>query len=239
MASAGIIPGMITCVFSGSVAAFGLYLLSRCATYTSHRRSSFFAVAKLTFPKAAVFFDAAIATKCFGVSIRYAHLLHLSAGGDLFFSYLIIIKSLMPNVVSSIFHDLTSPDTQPPAWAISGRVWISLFMVILIPLCFLRRLDSLRHTSYIALFSVGTLCLPDIMARLIFAFLFSSIPCFDCYSLLLRETGWDYRTWGNSPSTFHTKFHLDIPSPGVRFHLLSKREDHQYSIFSFRHKESL
>ena len=71
MASAGIIPGIITCFFSGGVAVFGLYLLSRCATHTEHRRSSFFAVAKLTFPRAAVFFDAAIAIKCFGVSIRW------------------------------------------------------------------------------------------------------------------------------------------------------------------------
>jgi amino acid permease len=70
MASAGIIPGIITCIFSGVVAAFGLYLLSLCAGYTHHRRSSFFAVAELTFPRAAVFFDAAIAAKCFGVSIR-------------------------------------------------------------------------------------------------------------------------------------------------------------------------
>jgi amino acid permease len=70
MATAGVIPGMITCLFSGAVAVFGLYLLSLCATYTPHRQSSFFAVAELTFPRAAVFFDAAIATKCFGVSIR-------------------------------------------------------------------------------------------------------------------------------------------------------------------------
>jgi len=28
-------------------------------------------------------------------------------------------------------------------------------MFILVPLAFLRRLDSLRHTSYVALFSVG------------------------------------------------------------------------------------
>jgi amino acid permease len=70
MASAGVIPGMITCVFSGSVAAFGLYLLSIAAPKAPHRRASFFAVADLTFPKAAVFFDAAIAIKCFGVSIR-------------------------------------------------------------------------------------------------------------------------------------------------------------------------
>lgn len=139
MASAGIIPGVITCIFSGSVAAFGLYLLSLCARKTPHRRASFFAVAQLTFPRAAVFFDAAIATKCFGVSI----------------SYLIIIKALMPNVVASIFHDLTSPDTNPPAWALSERIWLTLFMLILIPLAFLRRLDSLRHTSYVALFSVG------------------------------------------------------------------------------------
>ncbi|KAI0046216.1 hypothetical protein FA95DRAFT_1520510 [Auriscalpium vulgare] len=143
LASAGIIPGMITCVFSGSVAAFGLYLLAAAAPRAPHRRASFFAIADLTFPRAAVFFDAAIAIKCFGVSI----------------SYLIIIKSLLPNVVESLYHDLTSPDTNPPAWALDGRNWITVLMVILVPLAFLRRLDSLRHTSYIALFSVAYLVL--------------------------------------------------------------------------------
>ncbi|CAL1714589.1 unnamed protein product [Somion occarium] len=141
LASSGIIPGMITCLFSGGVAAFGLYLLSLCAVKAPNRRASFFAVAELTFPRAAVFFDAAIAIKCFGVSI----------------SYLIIIKSLMPNVVAALYHDLTSPDTNPPTWALSGRNWISIFMLVLLPLAFLRRIDSLRHTSYIALFSVAYL----------------------------------------------------------------------------------
>lgn len=61
----------------------------------------------------------------------------------------------MPNVVASIYHDLTSPDTNPPEWALSGRFWICLFMIILVPLAFLRHIHSLRHTSYIALFSVG------------------------------------------------------------------------------------
>ncbi|KAI0640806.1 transmembrane amino acid transporter protein-domain-containing protein [Trametes meyenii] len=141
LSSAGIIPGMITCLFSGGVAGFGLYLLSLCAVKAPHRRASFFAVAELTFPRAAVFFDAAIAIKCFGVSI----------------SYLIIIKSLMPNVVSALYHDLTSPDTNPPAWMLSGQNWITILIIPLIPLAFLRRLDSLRHTSYIALFSVAYL----------------------------------------------------------------------------------
>ncbi|KAI9440368.1 transmembrane amino acid transporter protein-domain-containing protein [Lactarius indigo] len=142
-ASAGIIPGMLTCLFSGAVGAFGLYLLSACARKAPHRRASFFTVATLTFPRAAVFFDAAIAIKCFGVSI----------------SYLIIIKSLIPNVIASLYHDLTSPDTNPPEWALSGRLWICLLMVILGPLSFLRRLDSLRHTSYVALFSCAYLVL--------------------------------------------------------------------------------
>jgi len=61
----------------------------------------------------------------------------------------------MPNVVESLYHDLTSPTTNPPAWALSGRNWITFLMFILVPLSALRRLDSLRHTSYIVMFSVG------------------------------------------------------------------------------------
>ncbi len=70
-------------------------------------------------------------------------------------SYLIIIKSLMPSVVAALYHDLTSPDVNPPAWMLSGQNWITIIMIPLIPLTFLRKLDSLRHTSYVALFSVG------------------------------------------------------------------------------------
>jgi len=80
-------------------------------------------------------------------------------------SYLIILKSLIPSVIASLYHDLTSPDTNPPEWALNGRIWIILLMVILVPLSFLRRLDSLRHTSYIALFSCGECLLAHKMAR--------------------------------------------------------------------------
>ncbi|VDB94265.1 unnamed protein product [Peniophora sp. CBMAI 1063] len=142
LASAGIIPGIITCLFSGGVAAFGLHLLSICARHAPHRRASFFAVAELTFPRAAVFFDAAIAIKCFGVSI----------------SYLIIIKSLVPSVVQSLYHDI-GHGAVPPEWTLNGRIWITLLMFILVPLCFMRHLHSLRHTSYVALFSVAYLVL--------------------------------------------------------------------------------
>jgi amino acid permease len=69
-------------------------------------------------------------------------------------SYLIIIKGLMPSVVGSL-HYVLNPSSEIPWWTNSGRFWITLFMAILVPLCFLRRLDSFRHTSYVALFSVG------------------------------------------------------------------------------------
>lgn len=62
----------------------------------------------------------------------------------------------MPNVVASLYHDLSHND--PPAWALSGRLWITILMGILFPLSFMRKIDSLRHTSYVALFSVGKLC---------------------------------------------------------------------------------
>jgi len=73
----------------------------------------------------------------------------------MFDSYLIIIKGLMPNVVEAIYHDLTSSDTNPPEWALDERNWLFVFMIILVPFSFLRHINSLRHTSYIALFSVG------------------------------------------------------------------------------------
>jgi amino acid permease len=158
MASAGVVTGMFTCLFSGCVAAFALYLLSLCAQHAPHRKSSFFAISEITFPRAAVFFDAAIAIKCFGVSIRCARSPQLGyqlSDSASALSYLIIIKGLMPNVIQSLYHDLTSEGTEPPAWALSGRLWISLFMSVLIPLAFLRRLDSLRHASFIGLFTVG------------------------------------------------------------------------------------
>ena len=69
-------------------------------------------------------------------------------------SYLIIIKGLMPSVVQTL-HNVTGSDSPLPWYLTSGQFWITAFMVVLVPLCFQRQLDNLRHTSYVALFSVG------------------------------------------------------------------------------------
>ncbi|KAF3768861.1 hypothetical protein M406DRAFT_44491 [Cryphonectria parasitica EP155] len=136
MSQMGMLLGTIIIIWSGLTSAFGLYLQSRCARYLDRGSSSFFALSQLTYPNAAVIFDAAIAVKCFGVGV----------------SYLIIIGDLMPGVMRGFN---TNADAYP--FLMDRHFWITAFMLVIIPLSFLRRLDSLKYTSVIALISIGYL----------------------------------------------------------------------------------
>ncbi|PBP21757.1 hypothetical protein BUE80_DR007160 [Diplocarpon rosae] len=136
MAHMGIFLGSFVILWSGLTAAFGLYLQTRCARYLERGSSSFFALSQITYPNAAVIFDAAIAIKCFGVGV----------------SYLIIIGDLMPGVVRG-FNE--SADAIP--FLVDRHFWVTVFMLMVIPLAFLRRLDSLKYTSVVALISIGYL----------------------------------------------------------------------------------
>jgi amino acid permease len=66
MSAMGVLVGISVIVFAGITSGMGLYFLSRCALRIERGHSSFFAVAKRTYPDAAVVFDSAIAIKCFG-----------------------------------------------------------------------------------------------------------------------------------------------------------------------------
>jgi hypothetical protein len=68
MSSMGILIGVIIIIFAGCTSGIGLYFLSRCALRIERGHSSFFAVAKRTYPEAAIVFDSAIAIKCFGTA---------------------------------------------------------------------------------------------------------------------------------------------------------------------------
>ncbi|KAK8230634.1 transmembrane amino acid transporter protein-domain-containing protein [Phyllosticta capitalensis] len=131
----GILLGVIVIVWAGLTAGFGLYLQTRCAKYLDRGSSSFAALSKITYPNAAVVFDAAIAIKCFGVGV----------------SYLIIIGDLMPGVVKGF------SEGSVPGFLIDRQFWITAFMLIVIPLSYLRRIDSLKYTSIIALISISYL----------------------------------------------------------------------------------
>ncbi|KAH9895330.1 transmembrane amino acid transporter protein-domain-containing protein [Xylariomycetidae sp. FL2044] len=136
MSHFGMTLGIIVIIWSGFTSAFGLYLQSRCARYLDRGSSSFFALSQMTYPNAAVIFDAAIAIKCFGVGV----------------SYMIIIGDLMPGVVEGF--DARAAEVP---FLMERNFWITVFMLAIIPLSFLRRLDSLKYTSIVALIAIGYL----------------------------------------------------------------------------------
>ncbi|KAI7888379.1 transmembrane amino acid transporter protein-domain-containing protein [Mucor mucedo] len=137
IASVGLIPGMMIIVYAGVTSGLGLYFLARCAEKVGGRNASFSSLSKLTWPKLGIFFDLAIAIKCFGVAV----------------SYLIILGDLMPQVIRSFFHG-----AEENAILMDRRFWITLSIFTAVgPLSFLRKLDSLKYTSLIALFAVAYL----------------------------------------------------------------------------------
>jgi amino acid permease len=107
MSHMGILLGTFVIVWSGLTAAFGLYLQSRCAHYLDRGTASFFALSQITYPNAAVIFDAAIAIKCFGVGV----------------SYLIIIGDLMPGVVVGFNEGATAIP-----FLVDRHFWVTVFM---------------------------------------------------------------------------------------------------------------
>lgn len=157
---------MVLTLFSGITSGTGLYFLSESAARVQGRHASFFAVSQLTWPSAAMWFDTAIAIKCFGVAV----------------SYLIIIGDLLPLVglfshaksapmpfishphahIIIIIHQVVLAFASEPiadtSLLLDRRLWILVVMAILAPLSYLRTLDALRHISALAIVSVIYLC---------------------------------------------------------------------------------
>lgn len=131
IAAVGLGLGIVLIGFCAAASAFGLFLLSRIAAQAG-RKSSFFTCASITYPRAAVYFDLAIAVKCFGVSI----------------SYLVIIGRVVPEIIKGIWPSLVGS-----VWS-NRETWITISMIILVPFCFLRKLDSLKYTSAFSLCAV-------------------------------------------------------------------------------------
>ena len=71
MSSMGVLMGVFMIIFAGCTSGMGLYFLSRCALRIERGHSSFFSVAKRTYPEAAIVFDSAITIKCFGAAAQH------------------------------------------------------------------------------------------------------------------------------------------------------------------------
>ncbi|KAI5956978.1 hypothetical protein KGF54_000597 [Candida jiufengensis] len=134
--SNGLIFGCLLIVWSSLTSAFGLYLQNKVAKYTEQRGSvSYFSLSQLTYPNLSILFDLAISIKCFGVGI----------------SYLVVVGDLMPKIMETL-------NVKSDSIFMSRNIWISIFMIFIItPLSFLKKLNSLKYTSILALFSVAYL----------------------------------------------------------------------------------
>ncbi|GEQ71477.1 hypothetical protein JCM33374_g5161 [Metschnikowia sp. JCM 33374] len=131
--SNGLIFGAGLIIWSSLTSAFGLYLQNKVAKYTQQQGAvSYFSLCQLTYPQLSVIFDGAIAIKCFGVGV----------------SYLVVIGDLMPKIIEST-------GVTGDSILLERNLWITVFMVgIVAPLSFLKKLDSLKYTSVVALVSV-------------------------------------------------------------------------------------
>ncbi|CCF60801.1 hypothetical protein KAFR_0L01910 [Kazachstania africana CBS 2517] len=130
----GLVPGFLMIAICGFCALSGLILQAQVAKYTASGSASFFTLSQLISPSLSVVFDLAIAVKCFGVGV----------------SYMIVVGDLMPQIfaVFTTSHILLNRDFH-----------ISLIMLFIVsPLCFLRKLNSLRYASMIAISAVAYLC---------------------------------------------------------------------------------
>lgn len=136
----GIILSVALLTFSYLMSTTGLILQCQLSnwlpTLTLKKKLSFKSIGDLLFDEKSnkiVLFDIAIAIKCFGVSI----------------SYLIVIGDLMPQILKYF----TSKIDIHRSVCIS----FSLFCIIM-PLCFIKKISSLKRFSMIALISVVYLC---------------------------------------------------------------------------------
>lgn len=130
----GLVLGVILIVFCGLCSCMGLYLQSYVSQYAPSRHASFFSLAQLTYPQLSVVFDGAIAIKCFGVGV----------------SYLIVVGDILPQIAGTF---------TTHSWLLSREFHITAIMALVVgPLCFMKKLDSLRYTSSVAMSAVGYLC---------------------------------------------------------------------------------
>lgn len=129
----GAVFGCFLIVWSSLTSSFGLYLQNKVAKYTQQQGAvSYFSLAQLTYPHLSIIFDTAISIKCFGVGV----------------SYLVVIGDLMPKIMESL-------NVLPESLLMHRNFWITIFMfTIVVPLSYLKKLDSLKYTSVVALFSV-------------------------------------------------------------------------------------
>lgn len=128
MRAEGVLAGTIVLILAGLANGFGMILQGASAQFLPKGTATFFSVCKITYPRLSVLFDLAIFLQCFGVDI----------------SYLVLISDLLPLVYTFNGWELDS----------MKNFYMFSSAILIVPLCFMKRLDSLKYTSIIALSAI-------------------------------------------------------------------------------------
>lgn len=136
----GLIPGISLLFLAAAMALMGLYLLVLCSWRVGGRGVNFSILAKHTYPRTAPIFDLAIGIKCIGVAT----------------SYLTVVGTLMAQVMQGILLSGEEQERMNLAQKIfTHRVfWTSTALLLIGPVCFMPKMDSLKYTSFLGLGSV-------------------------------------------------------------------------------------
>ncbi|KAG4305299.1 hypothetical protein PORY_001469 [Pneumocystis oryctolagi] len=138
MSLMGVTLGVFVIILSGITSALGLYFLGCSAAKLERGKASFSSVSMITYPSAAILFDLTIGVQCFGVCV----------------SYLILMGDIMPQILKTFNSSIS--DT---SYLVNPRFWNTIFIFILSPFAFFRRLDSFRYISFFAMVSISYMAL--------------------------------------------------------------------------------
>lgn len=132
----GLLMGVVMMFVAAGLCILGLHLLNVAAMQLG-RKSSFSGLCSITYPKAAFAFEFAIAVKCIGAGISY-----LSIAGKT--SRDLAEQLLVPSLGTGFFASLAG----------SKAFWTLLIAVSISPICMMRKMDSLKYTSFAGLATV-------------------------------------------------------------------------------------
>lgn len=133
----GLFPGIFMMFVAAGLCVLGLHLLNVAAMQLG-RKSSFSGLCSITYPQAAFAFEFAIAIKCIGAGISY-----LSIAGKT--SRALAEELLVPSLGSTGFF---------ASLAQSKAFWTLFWAVLISPICLMRKMDSLKYTSFAGLATV-------------------------------------------------------------------------------------
>jgi amino acid permease len=141
---AGVLLGLALITLGGLGAIFGLKLLAFCVR-GADEPASYYSLARRAYPPSTWVIDGAVALKCFGVAC----------------SYLLVIGRLLPDAFTYFDTGVSALEDR--------HFWQTSMMVVIVPLCLLAELRTLRFVSLFALLAIAYLVV------FIFAYFFAEL----------------------------------------------------------------